>query len=361
MTLEVAASLRLGAFDYDAAFTADQEIVVLFGHSGAGKSVTLQLIAGLLHPASGRIAIDGTVVFDSTTGVRVPPQARGTGYVVQDLALFPHLTVAQNVAFGMTGDGRADRTRQLLTLFGLDGMAARHPRTLSGGQQQRVALARALARDARLLLLDEPFSALDESLRSSLRKELLRLRKELGLTIIFVTHDLREAHLLADRLAVFDAGRLLQFDRRETVFRRPVSRRVAELTGVANIFRATVTHSTPAETRVLACGLALRCETPPGLHVTPGTEVDVAIRAERVNLRRVTAGDGLPDNMLTAEVVQEDAYGSTHTLQLRPNGPGPALEVELASRPYEVLGVAAQKSWTVEMPAADLHVMPAGD
>jgi molybdate transport system ATP-binding protein len=359
VSVEFAASLRLGPFDYEAAFEADREIVVLFGHSGAGKSVTLQLIAGLLRPAVGRIAVEGRTVFDSASGLNLPPQERNVGYVVQDLALFPHMTAADNVAFGIPrGRDRGVRSRELLSMLGLEGMERRFPRTLSGGQQQRVALARALARDARLLLLDEPFSALDESLRASLRRELLRLREELGLTIIFVTHDLREAHLLADQLAVFDAGRILQIGPREAVFRHPASRRVAELTGVANVFagRLTASHSECVDVEV--DGLPLRCRKPPGsLEFVPGSAVDVAIRAERVNLRRPgAAGEG---NVFRARIVEEFAYGATHTLHLQAVDAGPKVEVEIASRPYEVLGVAGQKEWAIELPADDLHVMPA--
>jgi molybdate transport system ATP-binding protein len=360
VSLEFSATLDLGEFRYEAAFEAANEIVVLFGHSGAGKSLTLQMTAGLLRPRSGRIVIEGDVAFDSQTGIHLPPQARRLGYVVQELALFPHMTVAENVAFGIPrGVERHQRTRELLGLLGLDGFGARLPRTLSGGQQQRVALARALARDAGLLLLDEPFSALDESLRTGLRRELLRLRRELGLTIVFVTHDLPEAHLLADRLAVFDAGRLLQFGPREEIFRRPASRRVAELTGVANIHRGRVVECGRGGLMVEVEGLVLRCNSDGAFRA--GQPVDVAIRAERVNLRRVAAG-GEGENLLTACITEEFAYGAVHTLRFRPAGAGPVLESEIAARPYEVLGVASQKTWTLELPPADIHVMPtAGD
>ncbi|MBI5947335.1 MAG: ABC transporter ATP-binding protein [Chloroflexi bacterium] len=362
MSLEFEATMTVGAFHYEAAFEARDEIVVLFGHSGAGKSLTLQAIAGLLRPQSGRIVIDGQPVVDTTRGIDLPPQRRHVGYVVQSLALFPHLTVAENVAFGMNGDraSRASRTARLLQALGLEGTGDRRPRTLSVGQQQRVALARALGREARLLLLDEPFSALDESLRTSLRSELLRLRAELGLSIVFVTHDLREAHLLADRLAVFDAGRVLQFGPREDVFRRPSSRRVAELTGVANIARGVVREADETSITVDVAGMALVCGAVPGLQApSPGSAVDVTIRAERVNLRRFRGG-GIPGtNTLEARIVEEYAYGSTHTLKFAPVGPGPALEVEIAARPYEVLGVAGQRDWLLELPPGDLHVMPA--
>ncbi len=357
MSIEFMVRKRLGPFGYEAAFEADQEILVLYGHSGAGKSLTLQFAAGLLRPDGGRISIDGRVVFDSSLAIDLRPQDRSVGYVVQDLALFPHLDIAANIAFGIPrAVDKRRRTAELVELFGLKGLEERRPSTLSGGQQQRVALARALAREARVLLLDEPFSALDEALRTALRQELLRLRGELGLTILFVTHDLREAHLLADRIAVFDGGRVLQFADRETVFRRPANRRVAELTGVSNILRGRVSAA-PGAPCIEFAGVRMRVAGEATNGMAPGTEVDVAIRAERVNLRRVSLPE-IPANTFAATVVAEFAYGSTHTLRLQPDGPGPAFDVELAARPYEVLGIAGQRRWLVELPEADLHVMP---
>ncbi|MFN0093651.1 MAG: ABC transporter ATP-binding protein [Dehalococcoidia bacterium] len=359
MTLAFAATAQFGGFRYEAEFTAAaNEILVLFGHSGAGKSLTLQFISGLLRPSAGRIEINGEPVFDAAARVNLPPQRRAAGYVVQDLALFDHLSVAENVAFGIpAGRDKAARVQELLALLDLVGFDERRPRTLSGGQRQRVALARALAREAPLLLLDEPFSALDDALRTSMRRELLRLRDELGLTILFVTHDLREAHYLADRVAVFDAGRILQIDRRETVFRRPASRRVGELTGVANIWRGTVCEVDAAGVVVDIAGARLRANANGGDGMAAGQAVDVFVRAERVNLRRDTARDPARLNQLPARVTAEFAYGSSHVLHLAPESPGPAMEVEIAARPYEVLGIAARRSFVVEIDPADIHLV----
>ncbi len=358
MSIQFSATHHLGPFEYAAEFAADREIIVLFGHSGAGKSVTLQLVAGLMKPASGRISIDDRVVFDADALINLAPQERGVGYVVQDLALFPHMTVAENIAFGIPpGRDRTARVAELLALLRLDGMAERRPRTLSGGQQQRVALARALGRDARILLLDEPFSALDDSLRTGLRRELLRLKEQLGLTILFVTHDLREAHLLADRIAVFDAGRVLQYGPRDDVFRRPASRRVGELTGVANIWAAVVREASDSEVVVEASGAILHCVSP-GRTFALGEAVDVLVRAERINLRRETHAP-VDQNQFAMTIAEEYAYGSSHVLRLRPASVGPEMEVEIAARPYEVLNIAARRDWTVEIAPADLHVVPA--
>jgi molybdate transport system ATP-binding protein len=355
MNLDFDVACKLGDFLYEAQFEVDDEILVLFGHSGAGKSLSLQFIAGLMRPDRGRIELEGTTLFDSATGANLPPQARRVGYVVQELALFEHLTVEGNVSFGLPrGADKASRTRELLSLLDLEGFENRKPKTLSGGQRQRVALARALAREAPLLLLDEPFSALDDSLRVSMRKELLRLRKQLGLTILFVTHDLREAHFLADRIAVFDNGRILQLDDRGTIFKRPASRRVAELTGTSNIFSATVVATVSDGLFLEVDGLRLQADGLDGRFV-PGTRVDAAIRADRINLRR----GGEVRNGLLAVVSEEFAFGNNHTLHLTPVGAGPAVEVEIASRPYEVLGVKVGQEWLIEIPPGDLHVMPA--
>lgn len=359
MSLSFSAYVALGGFSYEASFEAGDELVVLFGHSGAGKSITLAMIAGLLRPEGGRIVVDGEVVFDSAGGVNLPPQARNTGYVVQDLALFPHMSVAANITFGMPpGRARAPRVTELLKLFRLEGFEGRRPRTLSGGQQQRVALARALARDARVLLLDEPFSALDESLRSDLRRELVQLKERLGLTILFVTHDLREAHLLADRLAVFDDGRLLQYGSRDDIFLRPTSRRVAELTGVGNVFPAKVVEAGEGSAVASVGGLQLACDLPTGASFEAGDCADVAIRAERVNLRRSVPSDALRPNFVEATIVAEDSYGASYTLHFETDTDPPlGIEVEIGARPYEVLNVANEKRWTLELPAADLHLM----
>ncbi len=341
-------------------FTSDGGVTVLFGASGAGKTVTLRAIAGLIRPQRGVIRMDGKTLFDAGAGVDLLPGERNVGYVPQSLALFPHLDVAANVAFGMKGprSERSARVGALLARLGLRGFERRPVQSLSGGQQQRVALARALARDARLLLLDEPFSALDEALRADFRRELLRLPGEMGLTVVFVTHDLREAHLLANRLAVFDGGQVLQCEERESVFRRPASRRVAELTGVANIFAGTVTGFEGAAPVVQVDGLALRCAAPVAqTSWKRGDGVDVCIRAERVVIHRGEPRGAGAVNLFEAAIVEELAYGATHTLRLAPTGPGPALEVELAARPYEVMGVAGRRTWTVELPPEDLHVM----
>ena len=224
--LAVAFEKRVGNFHLRPSFEADDEMVVLLGPSGSGKSLTLRAIAGLLTPDRGRIEVPDGVVFDSEHRVNLTPQRRNVGYVVQNLALFPHLSVAENIGFAIDAwprEERRQRVGELITMLGLDGLEARLPHQISGGQQQRVALGRALAAGPRILLLDEPFTALDAPIRNALRREVARLRRQLGLLALFVTHDLQEAYALADRIAVYDQGEVLQCGPREEVFGSPAS------------------------------------------------------------------------------------------------------------------------------------------
>ncbi|GAB3674620.1 ABC transporter ATP-binding protein [Halopiger thermotolerans] len=214
----------------------DGEFFTLVGPSGCGKTTTLRTIAGFEEPTAGRVAFDGEPV----TGV--PPEDRDVGIVFQSYALFPHMSVAENVGYGLrfrdppAGTTVDDRVADLLELVDLEGMGDRSPDQLSGGQQQRVALARALAPEPDLLLLDEPMSALDAQLRESLRRQLVRIQSELGITTVYVTHDQAEALAISDRLAVMRAGRIEQVGRPREIYREPETRFVAEFVGDNNVF-----------------------------------------------------------------------------------------------------------------------------
>jgi molybdate transport system ATP-binding protein len=213
MSLSVSIRKDLGAFRLDAEWSMGNELVVLFGRSGAGKSVTLQMIAGLVRPDAGRIELNGRALFETASGTDRPPQERSFGYVFQDLALFPHMTVRENILFGahaIPTPQREQRAGEMIERFLLSGLERKKPREISGGQQQRVALARALIRRPDALLLDEPFSALDAPLRIEMQEFLKQVRREFPIPVVLVTHDLAEALILADRLVIYDRGRVVQ-------------------------------------------------------------------------------------------------------------------------------------------------------
>ena len=221
------------------------ETLALLGPSGCGKTTTLRLIAGFERPDGGRVVIGDRVMADSDARVPfVPPEARGVGVVFQDYALFPHLTVAENIAFGLHALARPQRdgrVRDLLGLGGLGDLADRYPHELSGGQQQRVAVGRALAPAPSLLLLDEPFSNLDADLRTQMRDDVQAILHTTGTTTIFVTHDQEEALTLADHVGVLDRGRLEQLAPPETVYHRPATPFVAAFVGAADFIPGVVT------------------------------------------------------------------------------------------------------------------------
>jgi len=210
-TLRVEVRCEFVDYTLDIAFASSRGITALLGPSGAGKTLTLRAIAGLLRPQAGRIALGDRVLFDATHRINVPARDRHVGYVFQQYALFPHLSVAENIAYGLHGqprDERDARVAEMLELVGLADLARRQPRALSGGQQQRVALARSIAPRPSLLLLDEPLAALDAPLRKRLGAELRALHDRTGIPMVLVTHDPAEAMRIADSVVHIDAGRV---------------------------------------------------------------------------------------------------------------------------------------------------------
>ncbi|MCW2926324.1 MAG: hypothetical protein JWM86_292 [Thermoleophilia bacterium] len=271
------------------------ELVSILGPSGCGKSTLLQLVAGHLVPDGGSIEIAGVVVADGASGNSVPAQRRGVGMVFQDYALFPHLTVLENVAFGIEGAAprrggpvqrlrarRAtnERAEAVLEQLEIAELAARYPSELSGGQQQRVAIARAVAQQPRLLLLDEPFCNLDVSTRERVRGEIVSLLRRTGLTCIFVTHDQEEALAVSDRVAVMQSGRVMQVDDPETLYRRPFCLEVAEFLGRTNVLRGRA-HGGHVMTEVGRFALA---------DPTGDGDVEVIVRPELIDVRTSATG-----------------------------------------------------------------------
>jgi molybdate transport system ATP-binding protein len=276
-------------------------VTVLFGPSGCGKTTALRCLAGLLRPESGAIRCGADVWFDATKGVCLPPQRRGVGFLFQDYALFPHLTVAGNVGYALAGLARAEHQRRvadLLAAFGLTGLEGRYPQQISGGQQQRVALARTLARRPRLLLLDEPLASLDGPTREQLRPELRRQLAGFGVPVVLVTHDRTEAMALADHLIVMDRGRVVQQGPAADVFTRPAGLAVARIVGTETV--------QPGQVVGVADGLATvqvgRARVVAVAPDTPAREVFVCIRGEDVVLQRGEGGGSSPRNRLDGVV-----------------------------------------------------------
>jgi putative spermidine/putrescine transport system ATP-binding protein len=214
------------------------EFVTLLGPSGSGKTTTLRMVAGFTAPSGGTIEIDGR---DMT---RVPPHRRNVGMVFQNYALFPHMTAAQNIAFplqmrGVPRQEQRDRVERALGLVKLEGFGDRYPRQLSGGQQQRIALARAVVFEPAVLLMDEPLGALDRKLREALQVEIMHVSRQIGATVLYVTHDQEEALVMSDRIAIFNKGRIEQLGDGEDLYDRPVSVFVADFIGDSNILRGT--------------------------------------------------------------------------------------------------------------------------
>jgi len=321
------------------------EFVTFLGPSGSGKTTTLLMIAGFETPSSGSIALDGRDLALSK------PYQRNIGMVFQNYALFPHMTARKNVTFPLRMrrfarheiDGRAAR---MLALVGLKSFAERYPRELSGGQQQRVALARGLVFDPDVVLLDEPLGALDKNLREQMQVEIKRIHRELGITMIYVTHDQTEAMTMSDRVAVFNGGRIEQLGSPLEVYNRPVSRFVAEFIGDSNILSGTIDPARPGVIELAGIGAMRVAGT-----AIPTGEVDLMIRPERLRLRHNgTAADANQLEMTVDDIINYGdsvlAIGKAQGTPLRARLPG-ALPDNLQR------GSVLHLAWS----AADAHVL----
>jgi molybdate transport system ATP-binding protein len=332
-------------------------VTALFGPSGCGKTTTLRCLAGLERPEEGHIRFAEVTWFDAGRRVFLTPQRRGVGYLFQEYALFPHLTVAGNVGYGLTGVPRAERRRRvaaMLDRFRLARLAGRYPRQVSGGEQQRVALARVLVRRPRLLLLDEPLSALDGPTREQLRPELRRLLAGFGVPVVLVTHDRVEATALADQVIVLDEGRVRQAGTAREVFDRPADLAVARIVGVDTVAAGRVIRVREGLATVAIGGKEL---TAPALAGVDG-DVYACIRAEEVMLARGAGGGTGLHNRLEGKVLAVTAEGPTVRVVLDCGFPLTALVTRPAS---EELGAREGETVTALFKVAAVHLVRRGE
>jgi molybdate transport system ATP-binding protein len=343
--LRVEIDKQLSVLRLAVALEMNSGVLVLFGPSGAGKTSVLNAIAGLLRPDRGRIEVAGRTVFARGTGeqdIDLPARARGIGYVMQDYALFPHMSAVENVAYAIRRErGGREHARALLARAGMEAHADLMPAQLSGGQQQRVALARALAKRPRVLLLDEPFAALDGPVRERLQHDLREMQRELALAVVLVTHALEDAFAMGDRVAVIADGLVLQAGPIDDVFRRPASAGVAEIMGIRNILRARVG---PDGTELNWDGLAL--SAPSLARARAGDIVTAYIRPEDIKI--VYPGRPLSAELTSVEgtVLQSRIgphYRSLHVLL----GNGHVVEVRFS--PISYMSLTLERGTSVRL------------
>jgi len=307
------------------------ELVALLGPSGCGKTTTLRLVAGFLTPEAGEIWV-GERCLSSPASV-IPPERRRMAMIFQSYALWPHLTVAQNVAYGLRFNGvprseRDQRVKDMLRVVQLEGYGSRYPGELSGGQQQRVAVARALVVEPEILLLDEPLSNLDANLREEMRFEIRRLHETFGITTLYVTHDQAEAMVISDRVAVLEAGRVVQIGTAEELFEQPRTRFVAEFIGKTNVIDGI------AEDRSTVARGGLRLVVAAG-ELERGAAVTISIRPHQIALALAeTAARPAPGaNALGGTVRRASYLGDTVDYQVELDGSGLLLRVTGAAPP----------------------------
>jgi len=334
-------------------------VVVLFGPSGVGKTTVLRAIAGLLRPTGGRILFGDRIWTDTAAGVFVPPQQRGIGYVAQESALFPHLTVRDNVEFGLRalpGGDRRRRAAELVDLLGLSAFADRLPREVSGGQAQRVSLARAVAARPPVLLLDEPFGALDAATRRLIREELRGLLRREGTAALLVTHDRHDAMAAGDDIAVMIGGRIRQVGPVSEVFRHPADADVARAVGVETVIDAVVRDASGGLVRVAAGRAELAAVSVDDRPLGRGDRVLACIRAEDVTVEKQTAPQppGSARNHLHGIITRIDREGAVDRLTL---DCGVEIVAAITSRSREELGFEPGTAAVAAIKATAIHLL----
>ncbi|WP_235283158.1 ABC transporter ATP-binding protein [Methanosarcina sp. 2.H.A.1B.4] len=342
---------KMNVFSLDVNFEMKNELVVLFGPSGSGKTTLLKCISGITQPDSGNISVNDRIYFDSGRKINLPIQKRNLGFVFQTYTLFPHMNIRKNIECGLKGwekGNKEKRVREMLDLLHIEELETRYPSQLSGGQKQRVALARALAPKPELLLLDEPFSALDRVIRTELAEKIKHLQKKIGIPLLFITHSLDEAFLLADRILILYRGEVQQFGTPEEIFYNPKNMHVAELVGMSNIFcdawveEQVEGHNAGPKCTVLKSG-GMRITVKP-LSLKEGDKVSWGIHPENITL--LLPGSGSED--------QDENIYPAYVHSIISKGPKKRIVLKLTKH---------EKSLTAELPAqfADALNLNTGD
>lgn len=358
MALEAQFEKRLATYNLNVAFSCGADPLAVLGPSGAGKSMTLRCIAGLERPDRGRIALDGRALFDSSKNINLPSRERRIGLLFQHYALFPHLTVAENISFGLHGlpaSERDARVKRQIAQAHLAGFENRSPRELSGGEQQRVALARALAIEPQALLLDEPLSALDTHLRSQIERQLIDTLATFRRPALFVTHNMEEAYRIATNLVVLTKGRVAAHGPKEEIFRHPPSLEVAQLTGLKNSSRAKQISANTVEALDWNCTLRTHqsISSPPKY---------IGIRAHYVDFLEAASCVSSGANVFPCWLVRSSETPFRITLYLRlhnpPDGTGEHhLQAELFKEKWLRMREHPQP-WHVQLSPESLMIFP---
>ncbi len=363
--IEVNIAKRLGNFSLDLSLNLQNELTVLFGPSGSGKSATLRSIAGWMELDSGMIRVNGTVCFDKKRGINLPIHRRRIGYVLQEPSLFPHMTLFENIAYGASGLPTGERKYKILHMIermGLNGLEDHFPSQISGGQKQRAALARALIASPLLFLLDEPFASLDTPVREKLRLDLLRIRKEDNIPIIFVTHDVDEAFVVAEEIVVLNEGKVEQRGGKEDIFYRPQTPNVAKFFGAKNIFRGKIQEIRPEkrEMRVWVEEKGFRAVIPHRQGAVIGERVLFCIRPEEIMILKEgkPVKANLQANIFPGEIVRIVERGAGHSLFFKQGGEDYDFEISLSNLAYRSLHLRERDRVSVAFKWESIWVIP---
>jgi molybdate transport system ATP-binding protein len=365
MVIELHITKQLGNFSLNLSLILQKGLTVLFGPSGSGKSLTLQTIAGWLEPDSGTIRVNGTTYFETGEKVNLPIHRRRIGYVFQEPSLFPHMTVFENIAYGifyLSQEEKVAKVFRMMERMRFNGLEKQYPHQLSGGQKQRVALARVLVTSPTLILLDEPFASVDQPVRAKLRLDLLKIQKEDHIPMLFVTHDVEEAFILAEEIVVFNEGKVEQVGNKEAVFYRPQTHKVAKFFGVKNIFCGRVVEIFSDEGKMKAWVEKKRFTAviPYREEAAIGDLVRFCIRPEHIIILKEERSikKSLRDNVFAGVIVNIVEKGQEHTLFFKQSQDEYDFEISIPDLPYRSLPLSEGEKVTVAFKWNSIWLIP---